>query len=382
MVHSTDLGKLKLEHKVKKGVFISGKLYALITDKETIIKSKGVNSKSLKFDDFMELLMNRNINHAVKRLSKTDWSSGDVKIFDKVVTIFSSNYNKREKVYDKQGYWINTKPNIINSIDKSLVVDQPNKGGLTPYKSKDKSVKSDFIPVSSLTNKLYYGLLAIIILPISIIAYILTNTPFDEDTDDILDVEDNKPVHSKEKRNLVDPRSEPSADIIEDKTKVLSKEKELVETDWDSSEDNIEVVNTNKKISIGGQEYDKTDIPATNTHTKTLYENFVARNMIDSPVQDRAELAKTNITIMDIPSSSDKIPSPFTPYTLSELEKEIRNNQKALDEIDEVCNEDVKDSIKHNLLDEQKYLLKQISNHLEGILDLAKKNPYLWCRYG
>ncbi|KAF1828025.1 hypothetical protein BDW02DRAFT_620814 [Decorospora gaudefroyi] len=71
LIHPTDIGLLKLEHKVKKGIFISGKLYGLINDdNKIVIKSKGINSKSLKFNDFEELLMNKNIHHAIKTISK------------------------------------------------------------------------------------------------------------------------------------------------------------------------------------------------------------------------------------------------------------------------------------------------------------------------
>lgn len=42
MVHYTKLGKLKLEHKIKRGIFINGELYSLITENgELILKSKG-----------------------------------------------------------------------------------------------------------------------------------------------------------------------------------------------------------------------------------------------------------------------------------------------------------------------------------------------------
>jgi hypothetical protein len=77
LIHPTDIGLLKLEHKVKKGIFISGKLYALITDdNKIVIKSKGINSESLKFKDFEELLNNQNIHSALKTISKISWEVG------------------------------------------------------------------------------------------------------------------------------------------------------------------------------------------------------------------------------------------------------------------------------------------------------------------
>lgn len=134
MVHPTELGKLKLEHKIKKGIFISGKLYSLITDNdEQIIKAKGVKSNSLTFIDFRSLLENKDINHAIKVQSKKDWGLGQVTIFDKEITIHSNNYTKRQKLYDVEGYWTDTKPKQINKVDKSLVLYDPNLFNIIVY---------------------------------------------------------------------------------------------------------------------------------------------------------------------------------------------------------------------------------------------------------
>jgi hypothetical protein len=127
MIHSSDIGKLKLEHNIKSGIFISGKLYTLINEYgEVIIKSKGVDGTSLKYNDFLDLLMNKNIPHAVKTQSKIDWSKGQVDIFQKNITINSNNYIKRAKGLDKNGFWINTKPIIINNTTKALLLYKNN----------------------------------------------------------------------------------------------------------------------------------------------------------------------------------------------------------------------------------------------------------------
>jgi hypothetical protein len=43
MVSSNELGKLKLEHKISDGIFISGKLYSIIDSKgNNICKAKGI----------------------------------------------------------------------------------------------------------------------------------------------------------------------------------------------------------------------------------------------------------------------------------------------------------------------------------------------------
>ena len=51
------LGKLKLEHTVKKGIFVSGKTYCLIDNNDkTIKRAKGVKSNSLVYSDYEKLL--------------------------------------------------------------------------------------------------------------------------------------------------------------------------------------------------------------------------------------------------------------------------------------------------------------------------------------
>jgi hypothetical protein len=72
IVHSTELGKLKLEHKINTGIFISGKLYILHTDKGVITKSKGIKHNTLTYFDFIKLLRNIDIHTAVKTTSKID----------------------------------------------------------------------------------------------------------------------------------------------------------------------------------------------------------------------------------------------------------------------------------------------------------------------
>lgn len=101
------------------------------------------------------------------------------------------------------------------------------------------------------------------------------------------------------------------------------------------------------------------------TNKTTLFENFRDRDKIDSPMQTKSELVKSD-------SNTD---TPFTPNTLTELDKEIFKNKKRLDSLEDFCNKDVKDSVKDILLDEQKYLLSQKANHLESVLHEAKNTP-------
>jgi hypothetical protein len=129
----------KLEHLIDKAIFIAGKTYWLCNDKGVFVnKAKGIKSTSLSYFDYIKLLNNKNINTAIKRESKMNWALGDVKIQDKNVTITSTGYTKRNKIFI-QNNWVNTAPLIINQIDKS-VVPYYNNRSLIIRKQIDKSV--------------------------------------------------------------------------------------------------------------------------------------------------------------------------------------------------------------------------------------------------
>nr|YP_010692871.1 putative DNA polymerase-like protein [Periconia digitata]WCA44870.1 putative DNA polymerase-like protein [Periconia digitata] len=140
MVHSTELGKLKLEHKVRNGIFISGKLYVLYTEDKVKLRSKGVNQNSFDYNSFLLLLTNNDVV-GIKTQSKKDWFIGHVKIFDKEITIHSDNYTKRLKITDLKGYLLDTKPKVINNLNKKLILYNPNMFSLTRYKDNTKFIK-------------------------------------------------------------------------------------------------------------------------------------------------------------------------------------------------------------------------------------------------
>jgi hypothetical protein len=122
LVSSNEIGKLKLEHKITKAIFIADKLYWLANDKgEQIVKAKGVKSDSLHYPGFIKLYFNQSINTPpVKKGSCINWSLVEVKIMDKNVTLTSTGYTKRTKLY-LYCFWDDTKPLYINDIDKSLI---------------------------------------------------------------------------------------------------------------------------------------------------------------------------------------------------------------------------------------------------------------------
>lgn len=99
-----DIGQFKLEHKVDRGYFISGKTYCLVTGigskVEVIIKAKGVKSSSLTEEDFIDLYNNKDINTALKIQSKMDFSLGSVDLITNTeVRLKHPSYKKRVKLY-------------------------------------------------------------------------------------------------------------------------------------------------------------------------------------------------------------------------------------------------------------------------------------------
>lgn len=100
MVDPKVLGKLKLEHKVVRGYFISAKTYYLINTKgEEIKKAKGLNSITLKEDDYIELYKGNNIKTGQKTYSTTNYYEGSVVISSKPITLNADSYTKRTKIY-------------------------------------------------------------------------------------------------------------------------------------------------------------------------------------------------------------------------------------------------------------------------------------------
>lgn len=80
MVNNNELGKLKLEHIIKKGIFITNKTYCLINDKDEYInKAKDVKSDSLNITHYEKLLKGEKVE-AIKSQSKVNWNIGEVRI--------------------------------------------------------------------------------------------------------------------------------------------------------------------------------------------------------------------------------------------------------------------------------------------------------------
>ncbi len=108
LVSNNQIGLLKLDHKIKRAIFIAPKLYYMELEDETVIKAKGVNPELLTYDDFLKLYNNEciEVSTVIKFLRNLDKYTIGTKEVD--VSI-SGSLKKRVKVL-KQNKWLDTKP--------------------------------------------------------------------------------------------------------------------------------------------------------------------------------------------------------------------------------------------------------------------------------
>jgi len=96
-ISNTELGKMKLENTCKKAIFLSPKVYILLTDNDKIIyKVKGLSHDiELTMKDFESLLY----KDALLTKSQTKWfknlSEGHISVLDQLYTLRVTD-NKRE----------------------------------------------------------------------------------------------------------------------------------------------------------------------------------------------------------------------------------------------------------------------------------------------
>ena len=141
MVDGKQLGKLKLESQIAKGIFISGKTYCFIDDKGNLInKAKGVKSSSLVYTDYQKLLNNEDIHSAVKTQSHRDWEKGYVEIENIDIKLSSDSYKKRTKIYNSLAKWVDTKPKVFFEPGKHTVLHQSGNLSLIKYEERKLSL--------------------------------------------------------------------------------------------------------------------------------------------------------------------------------------------------------------------------------------------------
>nr|QWO71378.1 DNA polymerase [Calocybe cyanea] len=107
----TEIGKFKLEYEIKEGYFISNKTYCLLLNNgETIIKTKGVINSTITIEQFKSMYFDKKNIKATKFNTITNYEKASVLIEKKEVVLNYDSYTKREKIYNNQSMWIDTKP--------------------------------------------------------------------------------------------------------------------------------------------------------------------------------------------------------------------------------------------------------------------------------
>lgn len=121
LVDTKVLGKLKLEYFCKKAIFLTPKVYCLVTEDGYFIhKVKGLSHDTvLTFEDFEKLL----VKDVFIEKSQTKWfrnlSNAKINLLEQLYTL-KVNDNKRKLIYNKNNKLIGTKAYKINK-DKTIL---------------------------------------------------------------------------------------------------------------------------------------------------------------------------------------------------------------------------------------------------------------------
>ncbi len=103
------LGLLKLEHVIEEGYFVAPKIYWLINDKGVeVSKCKGFPGKLSK-EQVISLYQGRPLELEVTKWSR-NLGQSSVRINRGLPYVLSPGFNKRQKLLDPSGAWVDTKP--------------------------------------------------------------------------------------------------------------------------------------------------------------------------------------------------------------------------------------------------------------------------------
>jgi len=122
LISNTELGKMKLENICKKAIFLSPKVYLLITNENKVIyKVKGLSHDvQMSLDDFNSLLVKDTLLKTIQTKWFKNLSEGHIALLKQLYTLKVTD-NKRKLIY-KDNILINTKPYIING-DKTKIIN-------------------------------------------------------------------------------------------------------------------------------------------------------------------------------------------------------------------------------------------------------------------
>lgn len=119
-ISSTVLGKFKLEHELKKGIFLAPKAYCLwVQDGQIIIKQKGL-AKSLVNEEWYESQYSNLTDSkklTVESNFRIEWDKLNIIKKEISVNLGLKLSNKREPIYEN-GVWVDTVPKDVTNIAK------------------------------------------------------------------------------------------------------------------------------------------------------------------------------------------------------------------------------------------------------------------------
>lgn len=114
------LGQLKLEYNVKEGIFITNKIYCLELIDGTLKKAQRGTNSILNKEAYIEIYKGLEYN-TTRSITTGSLTSGNVLIHDSNITINLNIYSHREKIYDNEQNWIDTKPLMISITSNSHI---------------------------------------------------------------------------------------------------------------------------------------------------------------------------------------------------------------------------------------------------------------------
>ncbi|RIB00114.1 hypothetical protein C2G38_2235600 [Gigaspora rosea] len=151
-VDSKEIGKLKLEHVLSDGYFIAPKLYQITTSEGKVKNvSRGYGGEFTQAD--METLYQGQSVEKFKTKWHRDWENHTIYFeWDKKLRL-SGEYNKRVKVYDEEGRWVNTKPIKLNEEPCKPVYEIYPKRSLSDYTPKELNYILENLSLNSRIKK-------------------------------------------------------------------------------------------------------------------------------------------------------------------------------------------------------------------------------------
>jgi len=126
MIDATTLGLMKLEHKIQLGYFVAPKLYYLKDlEGNEISKSRGYKGQ-ISLEHFIDLYKGSSVTFNIDKWYRLP-KEHRVEIRNIQLTL-SSTINKREKIFNDSGDWIDTKSiTLTDSIPEAQIIPIPEK---------------------------------------------------------------------------------------------------------------------------------------------------------------------------------------------------------------------------------------------------------------